>query len=78
MSYANEAWWRDVTNTTRLDLIPERSLPADGVVYSYKLTDFLDWMNRITWLSEWRKYEVVDSAGTPVPAPVRPRTRLGL
>jgi hypothetical protein len=78
LSCANQAWWKDVTATTRLDLVPERSLPADGIVYSYKLTDFLDWMNRITWLSEWRKYEVVDASGIPVPAPVRPRTRLGL
>jgi hypothetical protein len=78
LSCASETWWRDVTATTRLDLIPERGLPADGLVYSYNLTDFLDWINRITWLSEWRKYEVVDATGAPVPAPVRPRTRLGL
>src|SRR5262249_12117429 len=77
LAWVNQDWWRDVTAAVRLDGTPGRSLPADGVVYSYSATGFLDWVNQITWRSEWRKYEVVDANGAAVATPNRPRTRIG-
>ena len=71
-------WWVAAAATTRLDGTATKSLPADGNVYHYGVTTFLDWINAITWRSEWRKYEVVDATGTAVAQPLRPRTRLGL
>ena len=46
-------------------------LPADGVVWHYPMTNFLQWVNNTTWQSEWAKYGVVGTAS----APARPITR---
>jgi N-acetylmuramoyl-L-alanine amidase len=76
--WTNQAWYVAASAAARLDGTPNNSLPADGIVYSFPMTGFLDWINAITWGSEWLKYEVVDAAGNAVAAPQRPQTRLGL
>ncbi len=78
LAWANEDWWKKASATNRDEGTPERNLPANASVYSYSVTKFLDWINKITWQSEWRKYEVVDATATSVATPARPRTRLGL
>jgi hypothetical protein len=76
--WASQPWWTDISAANRNEATPDKDLPTDGAVYSYPVTDFLDWINNITWQSEWRKYEVVDATGTAVATPARPRTRLGV
>ena len=78
LAWINQAWWTAASATGRLDGTATKSLPADGLVYSYPVTGFLDWLNQITWSSEWRKYEVVDATGNAVAAPNRPKTRIGI
>jgi hypothetical protein len=78
LTWITQQWWMDASDTERLDGEATKSLPKDGLVYSYPLTGFLDWLNQITWSSEWRKHEVVDATGNPVAAPARPKTRIGL
>ena len=78
LTWITQQWWIDASATVRLDGAATKSLPAGGLVYSYPLTGFLDWLNQITWSSEWRKHEVVDATGNPVAAPARPKTRIGL
>jgi hypothetical protein len=66
-----------------LDGSPAAGLPADGKVWQYKIVsadssiqDFLEWINDITWTSEWPKFGVVEANGAAAPRPVRPLTRL--
>jgi hypothetical protein len=42
---------------------------------STRWTDFLKWINDITWASAWAKYGVLDANGQPAAAPPRPITR---
>jgi hypothetical protein len=48
------------------------ALARNGMAYHYELTNFMDWLNLVTWKSEWPKYRTVD-AGGGVPAAPRPR-----
>ncbi len=40
----------------------EADLPANGVMganaWHYSTLDFLPWINRLTWASEWQKYKL--------------------
>jgi hypothetical protein len=76
--WTSQQWWADSSSPARLDGTPDKCPPGNGVVYSYPVTAFLDWINQITWKSEWPKYEVVDAAGASVATPERPRTRIGI
>ena len=76
--WASEDWWEKASATNRNEETPDKNLPADANVFSYSVTSFLDWINNITWQSEWIKYEVVDATGASVATPPRPQTRLGL
>ena len=38
-------------------------------MYHYKPTEFLQWINEVTWASEWPKYSVTG----PGPAAPKPR-----
>ena len=53
----------------------DADLPANGMAWHYRLTDFLAWINGITWASEWEKYGVTVN-NAPAPAPARPITRI--
>jgi hypothetical protein len=75
VSASTESWWPDVTAALRHEAAVEADLPANGMVWHYSTTDFLAWINHITWLSEWEKYGVTVD-GAPAPAPARPQTRI--
>ena len=70
-------WWQDVAAHTLSDtMLPlEAHLPWDGIVWHYRLYDFMRWLNQITWRSEWLKYDITDGAGNPLEPPVAPRSR---
>jgi hypothetical protein len=72
---ATETWWRDATAAVRHEATADADLPPNGIAWHYRLTDFLTWINGITWTSEWEKYEV-RLQGLPMPAPPRPITRI--
>jgi hypothetical protein len=71
-----EDWWRDATAAARSEGIVGADLPANGMVWRYPMTEFLSWINGVTWASEWRKYGVTNQGGTPAPAPQRPISRI--
>jgi hypothetical protein len=75
VSASGETWWADVTQALRHEAVVEADLPANGTTWHYQMTDFLAWINAITWASEWEKYGVT-VAGAPAPAPARPITRI--
>ena len=51
-------------------------LPVDGLVYHYEPIDFMQWLNDLTWSSEWPKYRVTGgNPAVPIPRPVTPRSR---
>lgn len=75
VSASTESWWADVTETLRHEAVVEADLPANGMAWHYPMTDFLGWINAITWASEWEKYGVTVD-GAPAPAPARPQTRM--
>jgi hypothetical protein len=73
-----QQWWRDAADPARHENIPGASadLPPDGRAWFYTLTDFLTWLNNVTWGEEWKKYGVLDPAGNFQPAPARPMSRI--
>ena len=74
VSAAGESWWTDATAALRHEVHRDADLPANGMVWQYRMTDFLAWINGITWASEWEKYGV--TVGGAAPAPPRPITRI--
>jgi len=69
-------WWDTFAFATQLDRtnitpIADAMLPMGGDAVHYDPPEFLAWLNRKTWQSEWPKYRVTDPAG--VPAAPRPR-----
>ncbi len=81
--WATEPWWTAASAAVRLDGSPTASLPADGKVWQYKIVsadssiqEFLEWINDVTWTSEWPKFGVLEANGAATPRPVRPLTRL--
>jgi hypothetical protein len=50
-----------------------KELPANRNVWHYDMVDFLGWLNRVTWGSEWQKYDLPASVLSN--APPRPKTR---
>lgn len=72
------AWWSDVQVRQFWDLRtpPASKLPVDGLVYHYEPIDFMQWLNDLTWSSEWPKYRVTGgNPAVPIPRPVTPRSR---
>ena len=65
----NEDWWADAAGPLREEIDAAMNLPAAGLVWHYPMIDFLEWINGITWASEWQKY------GTGLATPVRPISR---
>ncbi len=66
-------WWPSVImSPTHWDVgTPANAkLPKDGIIFHYKPSDFLQWINDKTWSSEWPKHKVV--SGTPPTAVARP------
>lgn len=74
VSAVDEGWWNDVSGPTRLER-QATDLPKNGIFWQYAMTDFLRWINGVTWASEWPKYGAVDAANAPVPLPPRPNSR---
>lgn len=75
-SSSTEDWWRAASAATRHESVVDMDLPASGfpvggMAWHYPMTDFLEWINSITWASEWRKIPT----GAPVVAPQRPIPR---
>lgn len=72
-------WWPDVPIRQFWDLLtpPNAKLPLDGFVYHYAPIDFMQWLNDLTWSSEWPKYKVMTTATPPAPVarPPAPRPR---
>lgn len=71
-----EDWWEAASAAIRHEAVAGMDLPVIPLVWHYRMTDFLEWINNITWASEWEKYGVVDAAGAAVAAPARPITRV--
>ena len=72
------AWWPDVQRRQFWDLRTPfaAKLPLDGRVYHYEPIDFMQWLNDLTWSSEWPKYRVTAGApAIPVARPATPRSR---
>jgi N-acetylmuramoyl-L-alanine amidase len=76
LSWQGQQWWTDATAAIRHEDEVAKDLPANGMVWQYSMTNFLTWLNELTWTSEWDKFGVVDAAGAAVPKPARPRTRV--
>jgi hypothetical protein len=70
-------WWPEVARQMALDprIDAADRLPIDGLVHHYRPFDVMEWINDVTWRSEWPKYRRVDGGGVPLPAPPRPRSR---
>ena len=68
------AWWSDVQMRQHWDLCtpPSAKLPPNGRVYHYQPLDFMQWLNDLTWSSEWPKYRI--TSGTPAAPAARPTT----
>jgi hypothetical protein len=75
VSASAETWWPEVSAAIRNEAAAGMNLPANGIAWHYTMTNFLEWINQITWSSEWQKYGVIDAAGAPAPVPARPITR---
>jgi len=72
---STEDWWRDASAAIRSEGVPEMNLPENGIAWHYDMDHFLEWMNGVTWSSEWEKYDMVDASGASIAAPPRPITR---
>ncbi|MEP6493005.1 MAG: hypothetical protein ABJF01_10035 [bacterium] len=79
VSMVGETWWAQMSGPIRFQT-SATDLPANGMVWQYSMTNFLQWLNGITWAGEWPKYGAVDPANgnAPVPLPVRPNPRINL
>jgi hypothetical protein len=44
-------------------------LPVDGTVWQYPMLGFLQWINDLTWTSEWAKYDIGGAR------PLKPKSR---
>jgi hypothetical protein len=78
VSAIGEDWWASATAAARHEESAAQDLPPDGLVWTYPIITFLQWINTITWQHEWSKYGVLDfsrSPPVPVPAPARPNSR---
>ncbi|MEP6732765.1 MAG: hypothetical protein ABJE10_19125 [bacterium] len=74
---ANDDWWKAASAAVRHESTASRDLPADGMTWRYPMTAMLNWLNGITWTSEWEKYDVkLADKVTPAPAPTRPAPRI--
>ena len=70
VSASAQSWWASASAAVRHEEPAAADLPADGMAWHYNMTDFLAWINGVTWTSEWQKYNVGGAA------PARPITRL--
>ena len=72
-------WWPDVALTQHLwDVRTPASakLPIDGNVFHYQPVAFMQWLNDLTWSSEWPKFHIMAGAPPAVaPRPAAPRSR---
>jgi hypothetical protein len=72
-------WWETVAVSQLWDTgLPSNvKLPRDGRVHHYEPLEFIQWINDVTWTSEWPKYRVVNNAQPPVAVarPALPRSR---
>jgi hypothetical protein len=60
-------WWREVATTQEWDVrVPARSrLPFFGQVFHYDPLTFMQWLNEVTWASEWPKYRIPGAIQPP-------------
>ena len=77
VSALGERWWNNVSGPTGFE-VNATDLPKSGIFWQYSMTNFLKWINDITWASEWPKYGAVDSSNVPLPLPPRPNSRTSL
>jgi hypothetical protein len=70
VSASTQSWWTNATAAVRHEEPAAADLPANGMAWHYTMTDFLAWINGVTWTSEWQKYDVGGAA------PARPITRI--
>jgi len=75
-SVAAETWYKAACTSLRHEGSVSRDLPADGSGWHYPVMAFLDWLNPITWKSEWAKHEIKAADGSPAPAPARRNMRI--
>jgi hypothetical protein len=62
-------WWPAIVLLQAVDILTPGAarLPLDGKVYHYWPAVFMDWVNKLTWKSEWPKYKITLPAGTAPP-----------
>jgi hypothetical protein len=74
---ANVPWWGAVAGAQQWDVrVPATTrLPLNGIVYHYRPLEFAQWINDVTWASEWSKYRVVSAANPWGARPAAPRNR---
>ena len=74
---AQVQWWPQVAQAQALEasLIAAERLPPNGIVFHYRPLEFAQWINDVTWSSEWPKFKITDAAGNEVARPARPRSR---
>jgi hypothetical protein len=68
-SASTQPWWPNVAPGIRNEASIAMNPPPTGVVWHYQMAAFLQWVNQITWASEWSKYGV--AGATPARPPSR-------
>jgi hypothetical protein len=68
-------WWEDAQAETALNprYPADARLDPGGIAVHYDPYEFLPWLNRRTWRSEWPKYRAVDPAPGGIPDHPIPR-----
>jgi hypothetical protein len=75
-SIAGETWYKAACTSLRHEGSVSKDLPADGNAWHYPVMSFLDWLNPITWKSEWAKHGIKAADGSTAPAPERRNMRI--
>jgi hypothetical protein len=75
-SVAGESWYKAACTSLRHEGSVGKDLPADGNAWHYPVMSFLDWLNPITWKSEWLLHGIKAADGSPAPAPARRNMRI--
>lgn len=70
-------WWATVQAAVAVDgqLAAGAALPVSGIVNHYKLFDVMNFLNPLTWASEWPKYQATDGAGAAIAQRTVPPSR---
>lgn len=77
VSAVGESWWKTASAPAGLE-VSATDLPKNGMVWQYAMTDFLHWINGVTWTSERLKYGAPGALDAQLPSPQRPNSRTAL